>query len=244
MSSSSAVFVASILMLNTVHSPGCCFIGYRIGASVDASDHDTSWVVGFSDWEMEHNDSTAIKMKNGTTLNGRFQRIADLPDSLYERGYREATLLGLGLPRMHDTVEVIRSQGASGQRNMSGEFLGFGIDPAMGGTVVRIGRGSEVKSYGLKGVKTISDFQGREWKGKDLSEAVDRGAVPLDRGVRARIASADTLLAVSDIDSIWVRSRPGWRWVGLGIGIAVDVAAVIALSAYDNFDFTIWENSR
>ena len=241
---------ASLLLLAVsacgVCGSGCSVVGYGVGSVVDSSNRDTAWVEGSSVLRVEHLDTTRILMKDGTRLEGRNLQEAHLPKKMYEERYLEAVESGnLTLPRLYDTVDVRRIPGISAKRTVSGKFLGFGIDTIASEGAVKVMLGSELKTIGLSTVESIKDRHGREWEGRTLNEHVEQ--IPLDCAIQLNLAGGDTLLAVSEIDSVLAPGKSGWRWVGLGIGATVDAVAIGYLIYYLahplHFEFSLYGGS-
>jgi len=215
------------LSLTSVCVSGCSAIGYGVGSVVDSSNRQAEWVPGSSFWQAEYLDSTAILFKDGTTLEGTFQRASNIPVDLYEARYTQAALSGtFDLPALHDTITVRRIRGVPSDRTVVGEFLGFRINERSSKGAVRVRRAVDEESFDLPTIETIKDRRGHEWSGKSLVKKVSHGELPLDRSV-ALSAPRDTVLAVDDIDSVMIQKESSWRWIGLGIGAAFDVTAIV-----------------
>jgi len=194
---------------------------------MDSSNRQAEWVPGSSFWQAEYLDSTAILFKDGTTLEGTFQRASNIPVDLYEARYTQAALSGtFDLPALHDTITVRRIRGVPSDRTVVGEFLGFRINERSSKGAVRVRRAVDEESFDLPTIETIKDRRGHEWSGKSLVKKVSHGELPLDRSV-ALSAPRDTVLAVDDIDSVMIQKESSWRWIGLGIGAAFDVTAIV-----------------
>jgi hypothetical protein len=217
---------------------GCSVIGFGLGSAIDSAIRDTVWLGGSEILGLEYIDSTNIRMKDGTMLKGTEFRMVHLPGGLYEQKYNQAMESGnLVLPRLNDTVEVVRVRGTSAQRTLSAPFLGLGVDTHGKGGAVKLLVDSSVKSVDLSTVETVKDRHGETWEGAVLKSKLV--SLPIDRAVHLNVATGDTLLAVGDIDSVRGFAESGWKWVGLGIGASVDLAAIAVLATFDmDFDLS------
>ncbi|MDH4070094.1 MAG: hypothetical protein OEV30_06690, partial [Ignavibacteria bacterium] len=109
---------------------GCSLIGYGVGSAVDSSRQDTTWISGWSNWELQESDSIAISVKGESVVQGLFLRWSQLPDSVYEQRYATGSSSGtFSLPRIHDTVRVRIRPGVRKEQIYVGRFLGFTVDP-------------------------------------------------------------------------------------------------------------------
>jgi|GEM_PF-1309126 len=237
---------------------GCSVVGLGAGALIDKSTPDTRSV---SVWNLANIDSdrrVGVILKDSTRCKCDVVALAEMPQDQYEEIYSKSVVRGglpTGLPNMHDTIEVSSKKGKSGLY----EFGGFGYGPRKMSRPMSPGEKLFPGSvYQFLTAKSLPDDKDRIFYLNDLSsisvdggpavvgtwieKLLNNGALPLKSVVACRSYSDEKVYRMENIDSIEVRNKKSAKWVGLALGLAIDIAIVVSLSNFHyHIDLSGWE---
>jgi hypothetical protein len=246
---SSFILIASTSFI----SSGCCSVlGYRLGAELDDGQPGQSVQIQEINASIPWDAKVIILMKDSSTAKGGYRGIAYTLETVqtakYDVEFEKWRLQGdddstWNLP--FGTSIQVKVRVEAGKDLYAGRFAGFDRG------LVRLSRPPSGKILPLKldYVQHVSDSLGNVIATQDaIIQAIADGAPLASRvdssGLRVELTPAIVLdgprtrVPINDVQSVNFLEPGAGKWIGLGIGIAADVAMIAAISTV-HFDMNL-----
>lgn len=220
------VLIVLASVVGTFLLSGCSLIGFTVGAIVDGSKPDRDSIAGQQVIEnIELGDSVEVVLVNGGLLEGVYIGVDTFSVTEYDQTYNEASSQiedDIILPEVGDTVTLTINGYLS-----KAQFLGFGHKYVL---AKRQGD-RRISMIDLDNLTSITNTRGNSVKAKIVKNLLHDGRLP--SALPALLIKDGQTTARIPIDSlkfISVETSKNSKWVGLGIGLAVDVVAVVIVT--------------
>jgi len=210
---------------------GCSIVGFGIGAIIDGSkpDKDTLHVGGFVD--LASGEEIRILLLDSTVVEGSYRQYAPLDSVVYDLRYKKF-LDGAGdygaLPGIGDTLIVEINTGSQQPWYL---FRGFGNGYII---VWRLDR-PIISHQWFTNLTSVRHPDGSSYDLQMLERMSESGVLPRDVSLVVETNVGITRVPLDDISTIEKSHAKNARTIGLGIGLAVDVAAVVIWAGSDPF---------
>jgi hypothetical protein len=225
-----------LLLCSTTFLSGCSLGGYFIGKEADTGRPGAPVSIPDCQKGLPYGMDLFVVKNDSSIVKGPFVRVAQvpvdaLPASKYEEKFEEWRVQAKDdccrLPALGTTLQV-RMRIAAGM--YSGRFAG--LEPAAL-RIVTLPRG-QVLGLRLDDVQEICDSLGHTIATRDvLREALVAGAPTCVQLVPGVQLSGKPGIPLEEIAYMNVSEPGSGRWVGLAVGMALDAAAIIAISSID-----------
>jgi hypothetical protein len=233
---------------------GCSLLGFGIGSAVEQGQPGPQILISNGLDTLPVDTKVLVVKKNGTKVEGVFKGVSPAPRTVAYVNYgvefeRWRNLPGhesIHLPSFGGKVQILVTMPRS-TISAVGRFAGFDR-----GTIRLItGEYGETVEYDVASVKEVQHTPGDVTTADNLKHAFAEG-VPLACGqvqyeptaaLQLEGSSSPGFARVEEIPLTDLRAVHLWehtnaRWVGLGIGAAIDVIVVIAaVDAYSHMSF-------
>ncbi len=218
---------------------GCSFIGLELGSTIDPPRSERYLAGAQGLYNLPRNTDLLIEKKDGTEIEGTSLGITYLGDTALSERYREA--FGQWRLQLRGDSSNIPSLGANiwvwtrsrhGDKDLlKGSFAGFdhgvlGLLPSTGGAAM-LAR--------LDDVKAVYDSLGHPIATGEMIFKAASDGVPYASHLGARPAvllQGQNCIPLDEIVSARVPARKSTgKWIGLGVGAAIDIAIIAAVAA-------------
>jgi hypothetical protein len=224
-----------LLALNSALS-GCTLIGFGLGSAIDSSSKRTFGPQAFAPESagrdtLKQGTKLKLNLRDGEVVEGKYLGVERLPADEYAQIYddaRERYELQTALPEPGDTVTLALVTG----RVLEGEFLGFE------GRRWVVFRRETPWRVAAADIVEMTNGRGCSVSGETLDRLLSSGAVPtmsalaLEVDVGRSRREEVRLIPLDNIMSGTYKPTSGRTALTL-IGLAVDVAAVVAFASSD-----------
>jgi len=235
-----------------VSTGGCSLMGLGVGAAVDHSRPDSLSIPGWKVDTLKPDNEIKITFQDGAQLNATYRGIERFPQNKYAQRYnfsREQILPDVILPPLGDTIGITQKSGES----IEGEFLGFdyryqptetkGANESSPFTpvLVSIKVKEDAVAQNLSSTKFIkvSDSEGNVLEADVLERLATLGKIPFLSAISLENSDRVMLISREKVFQIERKNSKNAKWIGLGIGTALDVTAIIIISSIFSFrDFS------
>ncbi len=239
---SSLCLLMAITVMATLGS-GCSIIGYGAGSLVDHSMSPRQNIEAYEIGKCSELDSVTVFLRDGSRIDGRYLGLSEIPKDNYAGSYQEALSREFEettLPEIGDTIVLQGSSTATGEQI----FLGFGYQFRNFHT---LGPNPKQSYYHYLFSRPVSQEKFRNSylsdinrmivddttviSGKSLRALLSTGDIPLF--TQANVASGARTYSVplQNISMAHMPRKRNFKYVGLGIGLAFDVATIAVLIA-------------
>lgn len=222
--------VRAIVLGAALTQPACTLINYGIGSALDKGKPMRAKLVDRQDLdELKTGEPVEVHLFDGRVLTGRYQGLQWLPPDQYRPRYAAvATSLETEspLPALGPGARLVLTSGAAA----TGEFRGVGpgfvsfLEPGKAEPgVVRLPR-----------IVSLTDEAGRSVSGERLEALLAERRLPLVTGLMIEQPGGNEVVDHRDVASLSRLVRPhGARTTGLIVGLAADIAVIVALATLD-----------
>ena len=223
---------ALILLLaawSVIHLTGCTLVGLIGGSMIDASTPDTDVFAPSKVDSIECGRTITVLRTDSTTLSGECGGVTFQPDESYAAAYKQfrATYpMGGLVPALGDNVRIV-TRSASHRGEVSGQLIGFSaVALRMQSTAYRVAQGVL-----LDFIDTVYHTRGSMISGETLRGYIADGKVPLIKTRLLVSRGQGTIhVPVDSILQVWSPNSHYKKWVGLGLGAAIDGAFILLMS--------------
>jgi hypothetical protein len=232
--------IAAIIIVSTSN---CSLMGLGVGAVVDHHKPDSLSTPGWKVDNLKPGKKIAVVFRDGTQLSGRYRGIGRFPQNGYAQRYnffREKSLPDVVLPPLGDTIVIILKSGVS----MDGEFLGFDYQYqpteiwrteesyAFNPVLVSIKAKGNAATQSIPSSKftRFADSEGNGLARDVLERLANEGKIPFLSAISLEISDSLMLIPRENVFQIERKNNKNAKWVGLGIGAAIDVVAMISFA--------------
>jgi hypothetical protein len=213
---------------------GCSLGGFFIGKAIDDAKPDRDTVAFHRLEALPQFSSIEIIQKNGTMMPGKFIRLEPQGEPEYADVYEKFRLNHLAenaFPRLGDTILV---QTYSSEVWSKFEFSGF----APGGVRAKRIPGRVTALLRQIHLQSATFADGTPINLGVWGLMLEENIVPFTSSLIVKTDSAEVNLSLNDVQRIERSySKGAAKWIGLGIGICVDVALVAAGMSSMSFGF-------
>jgi hypothetical protein len=95
---------------------------------------------------------------------------------------------------------------------------------------------NQPEGFYLNDVNDVIDYDGNRNMGYVISNLMKSGEIPLMTGVNLNTATDTKNISLDRIDHFKVPNSKNAKWVGLGLGLAMDVTALLIIALTYGFD--------
>jgi hypothetical protein len=233
-------------------SSGCSVLGYRLGAALDGGEPGRSVQVQEINASIPWDAKVIVLMKDSSTAKGGYRGIAQIVDTIQTAQYdvefekwrlQEGGDSTWNLP--FGTSIQVKVRVEAGKDLYAGRFAGFDRG------LLRLSRPPSGKIVPLKldFVQHVSDSLGNVIATHDAIIRVIADGAPLasrvdSLGIRVELTPSIVLdgsrpsVPLNKVQSVNLLEPGDGKWIGLGIGIAADLAMIAAISTI-HFDMNL-----
>jgi hypothetical protein len=218
--------VQSVLLLFCISVfCGCSIIGFSVGAAIDGSKPDKDILYVDAAFNLRPDDEVRISLVDSTVIEGTYKQLEALDSSVYASRYArfvQSASPNITFPRLGDTLLLTTK--ADTARQWVYLFRGFGA--------------------GILNLQRLDHFQIGKIAFGHLSALEIRGGVRIDLGMLERMSNAGRLprdislvvqnkrhtlsVAFDDIKFVEKSNSKNAKWIGLGVGFALDAIIITA----------------
>jgi hypothetical protein len=223
--------VMALILGVAMLSSGCSVVGLGVGAAID----DARSKEEFSNSELSKvkaGSNAIVILNDGTMVAGKFGGVEDKPEEEYLGEYdkfREENGPQVYLPGIGDTLRIISVDGYQGPHR----FEGF--DYARKNILAEELGSLEKREYPLRYLSEINNRYGESATGEELRFLLSHAEFPLKNRIRILGDAETRYIDAGDINSIeqHMSGKRHAKWIGLGIGLAIDITAIIVALTWD-----------
>ena len=200
---------------------GCSVIGFGIGAVGDASTPKSKNVPISQIGELKTNDKIKLVLKNGSHIQGKYAGRAFIEVESYSEKYEKSLnqLRGrIVLPQIGDSVKFELVSRFT-NRYVIRKFLGFDHRRIL----VQHNHNDGTSWVAMENFKTMSDFKGNMLLKEAIINLIENGEVPCFSKIIVKDKQTVHEIWIEDISQIRILQVRGYKWVGLGVGVVIDV---------------------
>jgi hypothetical protein len=214
-----AVMVFGALILQWC---GCSVIGLGIGAASDSK--KPSQIQG---WEVEKVDpgkTVTLVLRDSSRIKGKFIGLERLQDQEYAETYDQARELkpdGVVLPKLDDTVSITTKT----EKKFEGEFFGFDH----GYILLRIVGRNMTNQVSMNNIKSIEQKNGNAIGQTMIEKLLSDGRIPSSSVIVMKNELGKMRTNIEKVPLIRDPVRKNGKWIGLGIGVAIDAVVLVVL---------------
>lgn len=223
-----------------VSTSGCSLMGLGIGAVIDYSKPDSLRISGWKVDTLKPDKKIKITFQDGAQLNATYRGIERFPQNEYAQRYnfsREKSLPDVILPPLGDTIGITQKSGEFIER----EFLGFDyryqptetweakerspFTPVL--VSVKVKENAVAQNLSSAKFIKVSDSEGNVLEVEVLERLAMEGKIPFLSAISLQNSDSMMLIPREKIFQIERKNSKNAKWIGLGIGTAIDVTAII-----------------
>jgi hypothetical protein len=208
------------LVLPYLPLTGCSLLGFGIGAIIDGNAEEFLGPVTAIDF-VETGSKVGITKTDSSRVMGIFQGVQTATEQAYALNYlRRVSVLDsvTYAPAYHEQVRLITANDT-----VVGAFRGFDRNTAW----VAAADSQPARGRSLDSLEWIEEHFGRRIRGWQARDLIVAGRIPSRSAARLSIDDAVQAVPMEAIASVTVLSSPGSggsaKWVGLGVGVALDI---------------------
>jgi hypothetical protein len=206
---------------------GCSAIGLGIGALSDSK--KPNQVPGWEVEKVQPGKTVTLVLRDSSQIKGKFIGLEKLQDQEYAETYNQIRELkpdGVVLPKLDDTVSITTEAG----KKFEGEFFGFdeGYIP------VRIIGRNITNQISINNIKRIEQREGNAISKTMIEKLLTDGRIPSRSMIVMKNELGKTRTKIEKISQIQNPVKKNGKWIGLGIGAAIDAAVLIVLHNYSH----------
>jgi hypothetical protein len=228
---------------------GCSAVGLGVGAMIDQSKPDCKDIPSYNAGTIKKDTEITVYLRDGSQFEGKYDSLSKISPTDYAKTYAKVQMAkpcNVILPVIGDTVDVLLKR----KTRHNNEFLGFDYQYKKKYSETSKMRGTECyylyaksfvknqpEKFYLNNIKKIIDYNGNTNVGYVITNLMKRGEIPIMTGVNLNTATDTKNISLDRIDHFKVPNCKNAKWVGLSLGLAVDVTVIIiALKIKTEFD--------
>jgi len=264
MSRRNKVLISLLLLVTAIviiQINNCSLIGFGIGSAIDKSKPDSVYVPGWGMEIVKPGKKIKVILNDGQEVGGEYRGLYRASQEEYAERYtdfRKQKWDKLALPALGDSITILSKTGLEGKYNFEGldyQYLPRKFEKETDSRLVVPGYIIFIKQIGdttskivfLRVVDKIVDSSGNIVYGRTLERLASTGEIPFMSEIAIEDSTGRTLIPTDRIYQIQVPNKKHAKWVGLGIGAAVDVSLIIIGIAMGSQDWglggTTWSYS-
>ncbi len=207
---------------------GCSLIGYGIGSSSDSSKPDEYTFPPDAVYSLERGADVIVTLRDSTNIRGTFVGIDTMPivqyTNIYSRFMSDEGMQNK-LPTLGDTL-LLYSRAMGGARTRRVQFLGF-----ESGLLCVQGQGPRSMSrLWIKYIDSLTFGGGTTITGRELSDWMGVGKIPYFSSLVLSREEDQMKIPLQTIELLHQPTSKNAKWIGLGVGAAIDIAIIIAVA--------------
>ena len=202
-----------------------------MGSIIDRSRPDSTFVTGRQLERIKPGKEIRVTLTDGSQLTGEYLGIDQVPKGEYAEMYesfRRQDPDGASLPALGSDVEIALKSGQKGER----QLWGFDRKPELG-SFISVGwtRDTTSGTVPLSDIARITDAGGNVTEGESLRSLASENRIPCLSAMAVQDHTSTKRVAFTRVDRVAMKNKKTARWVGLGVGAAIDVAAIAVAGA-------------
>lgn len=242
----------AVLIAITCYLCGCSMVGYGVGSAIDNSKDDRKSITNWECSKTKEGTEITVHLLADSTISGKFGGMEKKKAEEYIKEYaefRNANENEVYLPEIGDTIRIKYRFDDQGIH----EFLGFDFPGKRSGryskkrtyasyinvTANNINENVE-KNYSLKYLEEIEDTKGNLVTGQDIENFAAKSKIPIRSFIILSTDSSHDHVNIENVNFIEVPRTKYAKWVGLGLGLAIDVT-IITIAIILETAFGDWE---
>jgi hypothetical protein len=220
---------------------GCSVVGLGVGAAIDNSIDDKKSLTNWECGKIKEGTETTVHLSDGSAISGKFGGLEKKKTEEYIKEYAEFRKTyenEVYLPGIGDTIRINYRYDEKGIH----EFLGFDLPAKRSGryakrrsyapyinvTANKLNENVE-KNYSLKYLEEIEDSKGNRVTDQDLEGFTAKSKFPTRSCIILSTDSTHHQVNVEKINFIEARRIKYAKWIGLGLGVAIDAAIITVI---------------
>ena len=221
-----SIFAAFLLLCSTGLS-GCSLIGFGTGALIDGGKQDTENLNTGEAMKLDKGDELRIVLVDSTTVKGTYNGVTLCDSETYAKQYTDFLKSrhadDTPFPALGDTLLLDTKTSESSNRLL---FRGF-----RPGLVRLQYTGSPFyTNIPFSQFTALENRDSVKLEAGMLERMDNAGQLPNDVSLVVQTNGDTMRVPLNDIDHCEKAVSKNARWIGLGVGLAADVAAVVAIS--------------
>ena len=201
---------------------GCSVIGFTFGAISDSLTPKSKNVLISQIGELKTNDKIKLVLKNYSQIQGKYAGRAFIESEIYSEKYEKSLnqLRGrIVLPQIGDSVKFELVSRFS-NRYVIRKFLGFDHQRIL------VQHNDGISWVAMGNFKTMSDFKGNMLLKEAIINLIENGEVPCFSKIIVKDKQTVHEILIEDISQIRILQVRGYKWVGLGVGVVIDIIII------------------
>ncbi|MBX2989739.1 MAG: hypothetical protein KF749_01080 [Bacteroidetes bacterium] len=213
---------------------GCSLIGFGIGAAIDGGKPDKETVLPESSPGLAVGQPVRITRVDSTSVEGMYEGVTNLDSVKYAERYGGFTATAGGesaFPKLGETLDLYTVSGKLGGEY---RFRGFGFGTLQ--VAVITDDGNSLAQLTFSQLVRVTDRQGDEFDLSRFARLSDEGRLPRNVALALTTGIGGMQVPFDDVARIEVNNSKNAKWIGGGIGLALDIAYLVAASiAFDRW---------
>ena len=243
-----SVTLPAVLALSVLLS-GCSAVGLGVGAAIDKAQSDRKVVEGWKVGTIKPGRWATVCLSDGSQVAGIFENLADLPEAEYADTYsrmRAEQADAVALPAIGDTLVIAYRKGRAAKY----EFRGFGYRYTRSAGIVSLKKKkfpaaryqylsahsiaeSKLEEFYLDDLQQTTARNGNVVEGFQIRKLANEGKIPLKSAIALRTPGGKNFISIERIRTLQVSRKKNAKWIGLALGLAVDVVCVIHMASWE-----------
>ena len=227
------LFLVACVTASLLPLTGCSVVMFLEGTRRDTEEIDKH----VSPEDLGSIDSGAtieVYLTRGSTSTGLFLGTCrESPEVYHERyeQWRSSAPEPESIPALGEELTIMKA--TESQPGVSGKLLG--LDP--GSILVLSSGGLDTMNLWMPSVSYVLDSKGNKVELAKIRMEMTEGTAPMMSSLRIGDGTRETRISLGDIDHVQVPAVRWRKWVGLGIGVAVDIALYLIIEEVEYIDW-------
>ncbi|SYZ73242.1 hypothetical protein TRIP_C21360 [Candidatus Zixiibacteriota bacterium] len=220
--------ILSLLLL--MNLGGCTAVGLGIGSLIDNGRPDYSPVRDGRLGEVGHGSKITVELADSSKIQGEFSGLVIDTGSDYRKKYAEARLAAessIVLPQIGESVDFSYVSGVRLKGNFEGFDQRFPSLPCSSLVVVKPAINESISREKLCFLPYLHTSAGDSVGTGAICELIGKRQIPLMSQMVINHGGRLDNVPLEKIREVQVKNRKSAKWVGLGLGFAIDVTLVI-----------------
>jgi hypothetical protein len=203
---------------------GCTVGGYTIGSVIDGP--DSTIVPAERAKTIKLGKQVRVVLSDGGQITGEYMGPDRVAEEEYARMYssfRKQHKDSVFLPALGGKIEIVPTFGKRVHRQLLGFDCEAGSDQFV---LVRSEADTTSRMVLLRSIDKIADAEGDVTDGDLLQRLAAEGQVPSMAAIAIQDSTGMTRIPINNIQRVELKKRRIARWIGLGVGIAVDITVI------------------
>jgi hypothetical protein len=247
-----ALFIIGLLSMAGILflTDGCSLVGLGIGSSIDKTKPDTILIPDSKIEKIRPGTHVKLLLDNGEEITGEYLGLDFISAEEYAGRYslfREQKQSEILLPQLGENITIKLQSGIQGER----EFWGFDYPMGLSASVPNLSQHLSISKYAMvtrsigdtaTGIVLLADIahikyiNGNTVDGSELIKLSSQVEIPILTAISLKNSVGKKHIALDKVSQIKeVPKKTYYKWIGLGLGAAIDAYAIFVIVAIANW---------